>query len=392
MSHLDRRQVLRLFGAAAAASTTAGIAGCTSAPPGTAAEEPSGLTVTVGLMAPTTGPYARIGADIVRGFQLYVDDHDGLLGRHRVNVQTVEEGDNAKAAAGAVEGLLDQQVLAIAGVASPVALGAIASAVEEAKVPLVTAGISPAALTSTFYIWRVSQVEGEAGLSLANYAYARGLRTYVLRDSSTTGAEEASQFAQGFRNHEPAGTIAGVSVGLGDYTERLEAAAATGADTIFAAFTGEEAAKLLSAYAVAGLDARLLGPGSLTETVDLARLRRLPEGVYTAMYYAPDIDNEINRRFVASYHKRHGQQPSTSAMAAYDCASTMDKALRLVEGNPTPVALNRAYSELGQIESPRGFWAFNINRSPQQKWYLRHLRRDGQVPGNLLDTDLAVLS
>ena len=39
------------------------------------------------------------------------------------------------------------------------------------------------------------------------------------------------------------------------------------------------------------------------------------------MYYAPDLDNEVNRRFVSSYHKKHGVQPSAYAMAAYDSAA-----------------------------------------------------------------------
>jgi branched-chain amino acid transport system substrate-binding protein len=309
-----------------------------------------------------------------------------------VHVVTVDEGADAESASAAAAELLGQNVLAIAGVASPVALSAIAPAIEENKIPLVTAGISPATLTSTFYIWRVSQVEGEAGQALARYARAQGARAYVLRDNSTTAAEEASKFANAFRNLDRPGTITGVSVGTDGFPDRLDGAVSAGADTIFAAFTGEAAGSLLAAYAASGLDIKLIGPGSLTETVDLGRLRRLPTGVYTSMYYAPDIDNENNRRFVASYHQRHGQQPSTSAMAAYDCASVIDKALRLVEGDPTPADLNRAFSLLGQIESPRGVWAFNINRTPQQKWYLRHLAKDGTVPGNLLDTDLAVLS
>jgi branched-chain amino acid transport system substrate-binding protein len=79
-------------------------------------------------------------------------------------------------------------------------------------------------------------------------------------------------------------------------------------------------------------------------------------------------------------------------MAAHDCASTIDKALRLIDGEPTAGALNRAFSLLGQIDSPRGIWAFNIQRTPQQKWYLRRLRTDGQMAANLLDTDLAVLT
>ena len=68
-------------------------------------------------------------------------------------------------------------------------------------------------------------------------------------------------------------------------------------------------------------------------------------------------------------------------MAAYDSASVLDKALRLMGDDLTPVDLNQAFSLLGQIESPRGIWAFNINRTPQQKWFLRRLRLDGQVAG-----------
>jgi branched-chain amino acid transport system substrate-binding protein len=109
------------------------------------------------------------------------------------------------------------------------------------------------------------------------------------------------------------------------------------------------------------------------------------------MYYAADLDNEANRRFVSGFHKAHGVQPSGYAMSAYDSASVLDKALHLVEGSPNAAALNQAFSLLGQIDSPRGTWTFNINRSPQQKWYLRKLHLDGMVPANLLDTDLTVL-
>ncbi|MDT5025239.1 MAG: branched-chain amino acid transport system substrate-binding protein, partial [Micromonosporaceae bacterium] len=70
----------------------------------------------------------------------------------------------------------------------------------------------------------------------------------------------------------------------------------------------------------------------------------------------------------------------------------LDKALRLVRGTPTGPDLNNPFSSVGQIESPRGAWMFNANRGPQQRWYLRRLRSDGQVPANLLDTDLQVLT
>ncbi len=163
------------------------------------------------------------------------------------------------------------------------------------------------------------------------------------------------------------------------------------ANSIFASYSGEAAATVIDAYRESGLGAKLLGTGSLTETIDLARIGPLPQRVYTSMYYAADLDNEANRRFVTEYHKAHGVQPSGYAMAAYDSAAVLDKALGLTTGMPTGPTLNQAFSLLGQIDSPRGTWTFNINRSPQQKWYLRKLNYDGMVPANLLDADLTVL-
>jgi branched-chain amino acid transport system substrate-binding protein len=109
------------------------------------------------------------------------------------------------------------------------------------------------------------------------------------------------------------------------------------------------------------------------------------------MYYAPDLDNDANRRFVTGFHRKYGVQPSSYAMAGYDSAGVLDRALGQVPTGPNGPAINQAFSALGQIDSPRGTWTFNINRSPQQKWYLRHLALDGQVPSNLLDSNLAVL-
>ena len=390
MSHLDRRQVLKLFGAAAAASATGAVTGCTSAPQGTAMEQPSGRTITVGLMSPALGPYSKIGDDITKGFKLYLEDNANRLGRHYVDLKTAEEGATAESAVAAVKSLLAQSPIALAGVASPGSLTAVAGAVESAKVPLVGCGVAPATLTTQLFIWRVSQVAGEAGQAMAPYAWAQGRRAYVMNEDNPTAAAEVEEFRTLFR--DLGGDIVGESQGRGSYIPRMQQAVNLGANSIFAAYTGPDALAVLEAYRSAEVPIKLLGPGSLTETIDLTKLSGLPPRVYTAMYYAPDLDNEVNRRFVSSYHKKHGVQPSTYAMAAHDSAATLDRGLRLIDDDLTPASLNRAFSLLGQMESPRGVWAFNVKRTPQQKWFLRRLRQDGQVPANLLDTDLTVLS
>jgi branched-chain amino acid transport system substrate-binding protein len=387
---VDRRQFLRLFGAVAAVGATGGLAACGSDPlPGGTELQPSGFTIGIGLVAPTAGPFAKIGEDIQNGFSLFLSGNRGMLGPHNVDLKIVDEGASPETAVAAVKGLLDQNVVAIAGVANPAALPPLATTVQNAKVPLVSSNAAPSTLTNALFVWRASSVEGDAGRSLAQYAKVEGPRTYILREDTPSGRAEADAFRGAFV--DLGGQVVGESTGTAGLGSRLSSARSNNADSIFATYSGAEAAAVLDAYRASGLTAKLLGTGSLTETIDLTKIGPLPAGVYTSMYYAADLDNDANRRFVSNFHKTHGVQPSGYAMAAYDSAAVINKALSLIPGAPNAAALNQAFSLLGQIESPRGNWTFNINRSPQQKWYLRKLHLDGMVPANLLDTDLAVL-
>src|SRR5690606_6118835 len=134
----------------------------------------SGLTIRVGLVVPSTGPLARIGADIDRGFRLYLAANGGLLGPHNVDVRVADEGETPESALAAVQELLNQRVVAIVGVANPEALPAIALEMQNKQVPLVAAHAAPGTLTNALFVWRVGAVLGDAGRALAGYAITRG--------------------------------------------------------------------------------------------------------------------------------------------------------------------------------------------------------------------------
>lgn len=399
-STLDRRQLLRMFGALTAAGVTGSLAAACGADSDDGLRR-SGLTIRVGLVIPSSGPYARIGADIERGFRLYLASNDNLLGPHNVDLRTADEGDNPESALAAVTSLANQGVVAIAGVANPDALPMIALEMQNRQLPLVNPHAAPGTLTNALFVWRVGAVLGDAGRAIADHAIKLGSRAYILWDTTSSGAAEAERFRISFTDlggtiiNDPNALSSSAEYrtpGLDDLSARLGEADDLNADVIFAAFSGDEARQVLEAYRASRLTIPLLGTPSLTETVDLATLgTELPERVYTSMYYAPDLNNDANRRFVTEYHREHGTQPSGYAMAAYDAGAVLSRALSAVAGEPTGAQVNRALSQLGQIDSPRGTWTFNINRSPQQKWYLRRLGYDGMVPANLLDTDLLVV-
>jgi branched-chain amino acid transport system substrate-binding protein len=395
VSTMDRRGVLRLFGGLAAGGVAGGATGCTTQFTGPTMALPNGRRVSIGLIAPAVGAFAEIGADITKGFQLYLNDHDHLLGLYSVDLTVIDEGppDRRSEVTKAAKSLFDHGVVAVAGVANPTALVAIVPVALRAMIPVLSANAAPASIGDADFIWRVSSVQGEAGEAAATFARDKGPRAYVMSDGTEVGRAEASGFTGAFTGQ--GGQIVGMYEGAGGFAGRIGDAGAANADVIFAAYTGDDASRLLTAYRAAEhafQPPALVGPGSLTETVDLGKLSgRLPQ-VYTSMFYAPDLDNANNQRFVASYHNEHGVPPSSVAAAAYDAAGLLDRALRWVQDDATGIEINKALRSLGQIDSPRGTWTFNPGRTPQQTWYLRQLRLDGRVPSNMHDSDLAVLS
>jgi branched-chain amino acid transport system substrate-binding protein len=388
---MDRRGVLRLIGGVVAAGLSGAVAACSSvSQPAPQVAVANGQTLSFGLMAPMVGPDAGVGADITKGFKLYLDDNQNLLGLYGVDLKVVDEGASVADATKAMKSLLDAGVLAIAGVASPAALSGVLPLALAAKVPLLSANAAPVNVGTIDFVWRVSSLMGEAGRSAATFARSEGRRAYVLSDGSPAAQAEVSGFTSAFTGLD--GVIGGTSTGTDGLSGRISAAINAKADVIFAAHSGDSALALLNGYRASSTSIKLVGPASLTESIDLTKLDPLPEHVYTSGFYAPDLDNADNRRFVASFENAHGVPPTSVACAAYDAAGLLDRALRLVSGNPDSNKINDAMKVLGQINSARGTWTFNTNHSPQQTWYLRQLRFDGQVASNLHDSDLAVLS
>ena len=154
-SPLDRRQLLRMFGAAAVLGATGAAAACAAEPVDTTVVKPNGRTIKIGLVTPALGTYARIGDDIQKGFQLYLTTNGGLFGGNTVDLRSAEEGPTPEAAAAAVKGLLDDGVVAIAGIANPAALPVLA--------PMMRGGQGAAGVRQ-----RLPQHAGQSGLPVAS--------------------------------------------------------------------------------------------------------------------------------------------------------------------------------------------------------------------------------
>ncbi|MFD2766348.1 ABC transporter substrate-binding protein [Micromonospora eburnea] len=404
MSQMNRRRALQLL---AALGTTGLAAGCGSDSQGT---NRPGSPIKIGLIVPASGPNKTIGDDMANGFRLFLSLNDQQLGGHPVTLITAEEGDSAKTGRAAVDRLLKEGVLALTGVVSSTVMSGIRAAVEQARVPLIGSNASPVSLQSVVYIWRTSYVLNEPGLALGQYLRQTlndpASKIAVFAPQGTSSLDVIAGLRRGYeqggrRIEDPVYTPDLPNPGKGTYSSAIHKALRGKPDAVFCHYTGAAAVSFIKQLYDEGYKGPIYAPGFLTEGTVLGQLddgeggelRAQIEryGIETALNYSADLNNSANRVFASAYRKTHNAPPTTYAMASYDAAQVLDKAIRLAGAEPNPQQVNLALGKIGQIDSPRGAWQFNQPRTPQQKWYLRRVQLDGRMLSNVAVTELATL-
>ncbi len=395
MSQLSRRGALRLFGSLGAAGAAAPLLSACGSSGDDEGDTRSRGTIKIGLLLPQTGVNKATGDDMRQGFELFLNLNGRRLGGYDVQLVEADEGDTAATAKAAIEKLKNDKVLAISGGAGAIAMTEARETVEAAHIPLIGSNASPQQL-NTIYMWRTSCIDNEQGDALGPYVASQiGAGTAYMIGADQVGRDAIQGFQQSLFSAR--GKIEGaavfVPVGVNTFGQWLNPLKES--DTVkavFASFTGATAEAFVKEFSATFKGTLpLFGPAYLTEGALLKAQGEAAKGVWTASNYSPDLDNAANRTFVAEYQKQFQASPTAYAMSSYDAAAVISKALPLVDGELSGETLNAAIGRVGQISSPRGDWQFNQNRSPQQRWYLRQVRKDGSVLANSVVSELSTL-
>jgi branched-chain amino acid transport system substrate-binding protein len=399
VSQMDRRQALRLFAGLGAAGLLAACGNDSTDGAAAATELVSDEPIKIGLIAPQTSGLKEIGDEIARGFNLYLDRHDQRLGGHQVQLLVADEGETVESGKAALDGLLKQGVVALTGVASSDVMLGIRDTVEQARIPLIGSVASPSSLQSVVYIWRTSYVNNEAGKALGQYVAAnvKG-RIGIIAPDYEAGRDAVSGFRDAYREFrkanapEPVWTEYVAEPTKTYFRAKINEVTQDNPAAVYCFYSGQAAVEFLRQLRAEGYRGDVYAPGFLTEGAVLGELKkREANEVFTALNYSPDLNNAANREFGTAYRAAYKTAPTTYAVASYDAAQVIDKAVRLAGADPSPQEINLAMGKIGLIASPRGEWQFNQTRTPQQKWYLRQVRRDGPVLANVVINELATL-
>ncbi len=382
--------------AAVVAALAVAVAGCARFNGGSDPE-----AVRIGFIASLSGIYQSVGEDMRDGFQLYLELNGGTLGGRDVDVVLVDEGDGPATALPAAERLIRQEdVAALVGVVGGGSYAAIAPLATEHGIPLIGSNARPDLHPDEVeWLWHTSFISDEPGRAIAPYLYETvDGPVYAIGPDYQGGHDELRGFVEEFTAlggelANPDGEVTWTPFpDTTDFLPYFSAIAETDAVAVYAFYAGRAAVDFVTQYRQSEIADLPLYGAFLTEGAVLEAQGTTAEGIWNVLNYSPDLDNPANREFVAEWSIRYDRTPTTFAMASYDAAAVLDRAIALIDGEVTAAKINEALSRLGQIDSPRGPWQFSATtHAPIQRWYLRVVAYDGDRLSNVVIRELATL-
>ena len=124
---------------------------------------------------------------------------------------------------------------------------------------------------------------------------------------------------------------------------------------MFTFFAGSNAVEFVKQYAQAGLKERvpLYGSAYLTDSTLLAAQGAASDGVITSGHWAPSLDNDATKKFLAEFKQGTGKDGDLNSMHGHDTLEVIAMGLEATKGsvNDKP-ALSQALQKV-EFQSPR---------------------------------------
>ena len=283
-------------------------------------------TVKVGVVLPYSGVGAEFGQQVDRGMQVYLKLNPNAFGPYKVEfIKRDSKSPSGADAKTAVQELITQEkVDLLAGfVYSPDAI-ASAPLVTEAKKPMVVMNAGTAWITNlspmisrvSFSMWHSGYAMGEAAVkNLKAKTAVIGYTDFPPGKDSLQAFKHAFEKAGGKVIDEiPMGGPGQVP----DFTPFFQRAKDKKPDVFYVFVpSGDHAVAVMKTYAALGMrqaGIKLIGPGDLTPDYKLQGMGDEAVGLITIHHYNADLDNPLNKRFVAAWKKDYGADSSPDFM------------------------------------------------------------------------------
>jgi len=300
----------------------------------------------------------------------------------------------------AQELIVRDKVQLLTGVVWTPNAAAIAPLTKEAKVPFIIMNAGTAFLTTLSpYIARTSFTLWQSSYPMGEWAAKKYKTAYIAVADYGPGHDAQDAFTKSFK--AGGGTIVG-SVRMppptSDFAAYLQRIKDAKPEALFVFVpAGKSATALMKGFGELGLaqaGVKLIGPGDITDDVELPNMGDVPLGVTTMFHYSVAGDRPANKTFVAEWKKMYGEKswPNFISVGAWDAMQAIFDVIAQQKGKLDPDKTMAILKGWKNPNSPRG----PISIDPQTRdivhnEYVREVRKVGGVTANVeLETIKAV--
>ncbi|HKX08830.1 MAG TPA: ABC transporter substrate-binding protein [Stellaceae bacterium] len=278
--------------------------------------------ITIGLLAPSTGPFATYARDIIDGARLYSEEVGGQLGRRKLELVVEDYQTKPDVALAKIRKLVERdQARAIVGLVLSAAALAVKDYVNAQKVPLLISGFAVAenlTLQQNPYVFRVTYSAAMTAAPIGQWTvrHLKARKAAIIASDSVGPLELIMAWARAFEEsggkivHEiypPLGTA-----DMAPWVAKLR----QDVDVIGVQTVGVDGVRFVKQFQEYGLKGKI---PLVDASVGVSEISLLPAagdaavGVYNSQPYQYTIDTPRNRKFVQAFRAKFGRDPGSPA-------------------------------------------------------------------------------
>ena len=337
----------------------------------------------IGFLAPRTGIFTAIGTDMVNGFQMYLDEHNGMLGG--VKAKFIVEDDQGKPDVDVTKAkklILQDKVDMLVGAllaSSAYALGPVSNEFKTLYIgsSATADDLAQRQVAKYPYVAFSTWVPSLPNHPLGQWACDQGYKKVVAVVADYAfGYEQMGGFQQTFEDcggkiiqkvWTPLGTK-----DFGPYIPTMK----SDADAIFTLMVGPMSLQFPKQLRASGNKKPIVAGGTSYDEFVLPFMGDEVIGDVSALMYSAAITTKKNEDFVKRYRAKYGKVPSYYSEGNYTTAQWIDETLAKHKGKyPGPVEFIKTMSTI-QLDAPRGPVRLDLaTKSPIENVYIKKVEK-----------------
>ncbi len=341
--------------------------------------------IKIGFVTTLTTPAAVIGNDMRDAVELALEHIGHKMGPLDVEVVYGDDEFNPQKGKQATERLVKQdKVDIVAGYIWSHVLLASSNTVLDAGKILISANAGPSQLAGRGChrnFFNISWQNDQTPMALGEVLNQRGIKSlYVIAPNYAAGKNMVDGVERTYKGEVVGKDMTQWPAQI-DWAAELSKVKSVNPQAVFVFYPGKHGPAFITQYKQAGLEGKI--PLYSVYTLDSLSLPSFQQanmtgvlGTTMTQFWAPDIDNAQNKRFVSGFKQKYGKYPSFYGAQSYDAVFFIKSAVEAVGGDVSNIDGMRAALQKADFPSVRGPFRMGPNHFPIQNFYSREVVKD----------------